>query len=191
MLPVNATHQIALMGAMGREAIDLETLASRLPIPRSAIIAAAGRLVARGLFERLETGTYRLSPEGKTVLSEGRPLVGGSAGKSIKHPVYSDSLRQRAWKAMRLSGRFTAGEIAALAARGERDAEDSIRRYAHLLTRAGYLAELPTRARPGKAGSNGAKQWRLIRDTGEHAPQYMAAMRQIRDRNTGDTFPCK
>jgi len=190
MLPINATHQIALMGAMGRDAVDLDTLAKRLPIERASIVAAAGRLVARGLFERLENGVYRLSPDGKKALSEGRSITGGKAGKRVKHPVYSDSLRQRAWKAMRLSGRFTAGEIAALAARDEKDAEDTIRRYCHQLAGAGYLVELPTRTKPGKAGSNGNKQWRLIRDTGEMAPQHAASKRQMIDRNTREVFPC-
>lgn len=193
MLPVNATHQIAVMGALSAieaQAVNLNDLVERLPIPRPALVAAAGRLVARGLVERAEDGVYRLSPAGSAALVSGLK-IGGDPARRRKHPLYADSLRQRAWRAMRLSIRFTAGDIVALAARDEIDAEDSIRRFCHQLVRADYLAELPTRTSPERPGDNGRKQWRMVRDTGELAPQYMAASKAFRDRNTGEVAPCR
>ncbi len=189
MLPANATHQIALMGALGSAPVSLDALAQRLPMNRAAIIAAAGRLVARGLVNRDEWGVYALSDEGLTALRDGLK-IGGDPARRRKEPVYSDSLRQRAWKAMRLTKRFTAGEVASLARQDERDAEDSIRRFCSALCRAGYLVELPARTSPDRPGSNGRKVWRLVRDTGDLAPRYMAATRSFADRNTREVFPC-
>lgn len=191
MLPVHATHQIAVLGNMGTEAVTLDELDARLPmIGRAAIVAAAGRLVARGYVERQEDGVYKLSQAGIDGLKDGMK-IGGDPQKRRKNPVYADSLRQRAWKAMTLEKRFTVGAIAQLAVRDETDGEDSIRRFCLALTRAGYLAELPTRVKGEIAGSNGFKQWRLIRETGEIAPRYIAADKAFHDRNDGKVYPCR
>lgn len=191
MLPVHATHQIAVLGNMSTEAITLDTLSQRLPmIARPSVIAATGRLVARGLVERQEDGVYQLSQAGVTALKDGLK-IGGDPYKRRKAPVYADSLRQRAWRAMQLEGRFTIGSLAQLAIRNERDGEDSIRRFCLALTRAGYLAELPTRVPGEAAGSNGFKQWRMIRDTGDIAPRYVAATRAFHDRNDGKVYLCR
>ena len=191
MLPVHATHQIAVLGNVGAEAITLDALCQRLPmITRAAVTAAVGRLVARGHVEREETGIYRLSQAGVEALKDGLK-IGGDSYKRRKNPVYADSLRQRAWKAMQLEGRFTVGSLAQLAIRDETDGEDSIRRFCLALTRAGYLAELPTRVKGEVAGSNGFKQWRLIRNTGEIAPRYVAADKAFHDRNDGKVYPCR
>jgi hypothetical protein len=190
MLPMNATHQVAVLSSIGDEAVNLNDLESRLPIPRPALIAATGRLVIRGLLEREEEGVFRRSPEGLRVLRDGLK-IGGDSAKRRKEPVYSNSLRQRAWAAMRLTKRFTVGSLTELAVKNEKDGEDSIRRFCLALTQAGYLAELPTRQRGTVAGSNGFKQWRLIRDTGEHAPRYMQRDKAFADRNTREVFPCR
>lgn len=191
MLPVDATHQIAVLGCMGTQAITLDTLAGNLPmIARPAIIAAAGRLVARGLVEREEDGVYRLSKAGVEALQDGLK-IGGDSYKRRKQPIYADSLRQRAWKAMQLQTRFTVGDLVQLAVRNEKDGEDSIRRFCFALTRAGYLAELPTRVPGSVAGSNGFKQWRLIRNTGDIAPRYVQAERAFHDRNDGKVYKCR
>jgi len=191
MLPVHATHQIAVLGNMGAEAITLDALCARLPmIGRDAITAAAGRLVARGWIEREETGIYRLSAAGIEALKDGLK-IGGDPYKRRKDPAYADSLRQRAWRAMQLEKRFTVGSLAQLAIRDEKDGEDSIRRFCLALTRAGYLAELTTRVKGSVAGSNGFKQWRLIRDTGEIAPRYVAAEKAFHDRNDRQVYTCR
>lgn len=189
MLPVNATHQIAVMTAMSAEPVTLDQLVAKLPIERAAIVAAAGRLVIRGLIERQDTGVYGLSQTGLTVLRDGLK-VGGDPVKRRKDPVYADSLRQRAWRAMRLTPRFTVGDIVLRAKQDEKDAEDSIRRFCHHLARAGYLVELPARARGTALSSPGYKVWRLKRNTGENAPHYRQASRTFKDRNTHEVFPC-
>lgn len=190
MLPVIATHQIAVLSVIGDGAVNLNELETRLPLDRAQITAATGRLIIRGLLEREETGVYRRSPEGMRALRDGLK-VGGAPHKVRKDPIYARSLRQRAWAAMRLTIRFTVGSLAELAVIDERDGEDSIRRFCLALTRAGYLAELPTRKRGAVAGSNGFKQWRLIRDTGELAPRYMQSKGAFADRNTREVFRCQ
>lgn len=190
MLPASATHQIAVLSCIGEEVVNLNVLEARLPIERKAVIAAAGRLVARGLLEREEDGVFKRSAEGLRALREGLPVVGGDRRKVRKEPLYVDSLRQRAWAAMRLKSRFTVACLTELAAKDEKDAEDSIRRFCFALTRAGYLAELPVRVRGAVAGSNGFKQWRLVRDTGAIAPRYMQAKQAFADRNTREVFRC-
>ncbi|PZU89103.1 MAG: hypothetical protein DI527_16350 [Chelatococcus sp.] len=190
MLPVNATHQIAVLGALSVEPVNLNDLVDRLPIDRARTIAAMGRLIARGLAERSEVGIYALSVTGTVLLRDGLK-VGGDACKVRKDPVYADSLRQRAWRAMRLAGRFTVADIARAALRDERDGEDAIRRFFTALTAAGYLVERHGRIKGTAPSSNGFKVWQLVRDTGEWAPRYVQARKHFVDRNAREVFSCR
>ncbi|MEN5083713.1 hypothetical protein ABE438_14615 [Bosea sp. TWI1241] len=190
MLPANATHQIAVLGALSVEAVNLNDLETRLPIARPALIAAAGRLIQRGLAERKENGVYALSATGSHLIRAGMK-IGRDLNKVRKAPVYADSLRQRAWRAMRIAVRFTASDIARSAVRGEKDGEDAIRRFCTALTAAGYLVERHGRAAGTAPSSNGFKVWQLARDTGEWAPRYVQAKRHFVDRNTHEVFRCR
>lgn len=187
----NAMHQIAVMGALGVGRMRTEQLADQLPIDRKQVAAATGRLIARGLVQRLEIGEFELTEAGRAALASGAKLSSGVARGWRKAPVYADSLRQRAWRAMRLVQRFSVADIEPLAVKGgEREAGENIRRFCHALASAGYLVDLPQRV-PGTAkSSNGFKVWRLARDTGEVAPRYMAGQRAFQDRNTREVFPC-
>lgn len=186
-----ATHQIAVMGAIGARTVDIDTLADSLPMSRKAISTAAGKLIAREYVERLETGLYRLTLMGREMLEAGANLRSGPHRGRRKHPVYAHTLQQRAWAAMRLSSRFTIGDIATLAATpDDKKPEASLQRFFHRLTRAGYLAELPTRVPGQSETSNGFKQWRLLRDTGEHAPRWLDRQKAFKDWNTREVFPC-
>lgn len=171
--------------------LTLDQLDAALPIGRKQIATAAAKLIQRAYLERLETGLYRLTLTGREALEAGTSLSSGPHRGRRKHPVYSDSLQQRAWAAMRLQPRFTIGDIVTLAATPEdKDPEGSLQRFFYRLTRAGYLAELPTRARGTSPTSNGYKQWRLLRDTGEHAPRWLEAQKAFKDWNTREVFPC-
>ena len=186
-----ASHQMAVLGAIGSKTVTLDALAADLPISAKKLATAAGKLVARDYVERLEAGVYRLTLTGREALEEGVTLSSGPHRGRSKHPVFADTLQQRAWKAMRLAGRFTIGDIVALAAT-ERDKtpEGSLQRFFLRLRRAGYLVELPTRVKGTAETSNGFKQWRLVRDTGDHAPRYLEASDSFRDWNTQEVFPC-
>lgn len=186
-----ATHQLAVMGAIGTSTMSIDDLASTLPINRKAISTAAGKLLRRGHVERLEIGLYRLTLTGRDTLESGVALRSGPHRSIRKHPVYVNTLQQRAWAAMRLSGRFTIGDIVTLAAcEADKRPEASLQRFFYRLTRAGYLVELPVRARGSALTSNGFKVWRLLRDTGEHAPRWLDRQKAFKDWNTHEVFQC-
>jgi len=195
MNPGNATHQAALLAVMatGRhDAFNIDELDSALPIGRKQIATAAAKLIQRAYLERAETGVYRLTLTGRKALEEGVSLTSGPHRGKRKHPVYANTLQQRAWTAMRIrTNRFTIGDIAQLAAiEADIEPEKSLQRFFHRLTRAGYLAELPTRVRGLCETSPGFKQWRLLRDTGEHAPRWLDRQKAFKDWNTLEVFPC-
>ena len=106
-----------------------------------------------------------------------------------------ETLRQRAWNAMRMSGAFTIGDIVMAAASGsERDADNNLQRYFCALVKARYLTVLPVRARGTKPTSNGFKRFRLLKDTGPIAPVYRANKGCLFDHNLGErgeSIPCQ
>lgn len=195
MISGNATHQAAVLTYMATalsQTHSIDELAAMLPIGRKQIATAAAKLVSREFVERAENGVYRLTLTGRKALEEGVSLSSGPHRGRRKHPVYANTLQQRAWSAMRIRNmRFTIGDIVQLAA-NETDAEPekSLQRFFHRLTRAGYLAELPTRVRGHAETSPGFKQWRLLRDTGEHAPRWLDRQKAFKDWNTREVFPC-
>jgi len=189
----NATHQIAVMGALGRGLRTLDELEAHLPMSRRAIVKASGRLVERRYVDREEAGTYSLTAQGVAHLEAGLPMKSGPRGPHTgKRGPNRDTFRQRAWSAMRLTGRFTQADILLRAAvTDDGNAAGNLQRYVHLLVRAGYLAVLPTRV-PGSAEtSNGHRVYRVVRDTGERAPMYREGARAMSDLNTGGDFPCR
>lgn len=190
----NATHQAALLAVMATGnggSLTIDQLDATLPIGRKQIATAAARLIQRAYVERAETGVYRLTLTGRKALEDGVSLTSGPHRKRRKYPVLQDTLRQRAWKAMRLNTRFTVPDIVTLAARDtDGDAEGNIRRFCHQLVRCGYLAQLPGLVRGNKETSPGFACYRLLRDTGDAAPQYRAKDRGFYDRNTREVFPC-
>nr|WP_170181927.1 hypothetical protein [Phreatobacter stygius] len=177
------------MGAIGRQSINIDQLADALPVSRKGISSAVGRLVARGYVERLEIGVYRLTVSGQEALGDGSARR-FTHYRTRKDRICPDSLRQRAWKAMRLQIRFAIGDIVTLAARpNDRNPENALNRWFKALTRTGHIVELPVRARGAAPTSNGFKQWRLVRDTGDIAPS-LRGDGSVVDRNTGEVFPC-
>lgn len=194
MITGNATHQAAVLAAMANPfsgPATIEELASRLPIGHKQIATAAARLMQRDYVERLETGVYRLTLTGREALQAGVSLTSGPHRGKRKYPVHADSLRQRAWSAMRLSKRFTVPDLLTLAARDDDgNAEGNIRRFCHQLVKCGYLCQLPLRVAGQKETSPGHVCYRLLRDTGERAPQYRKLPRAFYDWNTREVFPC-
>lgn len=187
-----ATHQAAVMGAIASRTLTLDELAAALPIERRKIVKATGKLITREFLERAETGVYRLTLTGRQALEAGKPLTSGPHRGTRKIALHLDTLQQRAWKAMRLTKRFSIPDIVVLAAREtEPRAAQSLQRFFLRLTKAGYLAELEQR-RPGDAATSpGHKLWRLVRDTGDHAPRWLDRQQAFRDWNTREVFPCR
>lgn len=188
----SATHQAALLAVMataGSNPMTLDQLDALLPIGRKQIATAAAKLIQRCFAERLETGVYKLTSDGLAALMDGAPLKSGPHRGKRQYPHYADTLRSRAWRAMRLEGRFTVRDIALLAAtEADGEAEGNIRRFCHQLMLCGYLVQLPAKARGEKMNSPGFVTYRLVRDTGMAAPQYRAKDKGFYDRNTRDVF---
>lgn len=187
-----ATHQIAVLGAVGARAVSIDAVIEALPIDRNAIYKAAGKLVARGLLERLEAGIYQLTEAGRHTIADGTALACGPFRGRRKYPAPGNTLAQRAWTAARLLGRFSIGDIATLVTReGEQKTEATLQRLFHRLTRGGYLVELPMRKVTASRSGTGCKQWRLVRDTGPLSPMSRDGGRVLYDRNTREVFPCR
>lgn len=95
-----------------------------------------------------------------------------------KHPhglphVVQGTLRQKAWRAMQIKGKFTLSDLVRNALAEDspaRDPRNNLGRYVKALTKAGVLVEMPRRAVPTSMTSNGEKRWMLLRDLGRLAP---------------------
>lgn len=170
----------------GGACMTIDQLDASLPLNRRQISDGAAKLILRGYAERVEAGCYQLTPAGHKALATGIAITSGPRGRLTgglrKAP--RDTLRQRAWTAMRMSGAFTVGDIALAAARpGDAMPENNLQRYMRQLHRAGYLAELPVRARGTALTSNGFKRFRLLKDTGPLAPVWSDTHDVMIDRN--------
>ncbi|MBO9421740.1 hypothetical protein J7481_19690 [Labrenzia sp. R4_2] len=175
----------------------VDELDTKLPLNRRQISDGAGSLIMRGLLERVEVGCYRLTREGKAAAADGRVISSGPyrPDRGRCRAPQCNTLRQRAWNAMRMGNAFTIGDLAMAASTGgEKNPEGNLQRYLNRLVRAGYLAELPVRVRGTKLTSNGFKRFRLIRDTGPIAPVFRPKKRDFFDHNLGDAgeaVPCQ
>lgn len=179
------------MGAIGTGARSMDELATQLPMNRKAIAAAAAKLIQRAYVERLETGVYGLTENGRAALHDGAELRSGPHRGQRKYMNHRASLQQRAWNAMRLQSRFTIGDIVTLAATElDRKPEASLQRLFNRMTKTGYLVELPTRVKTDTPRSNGNKQWKLVRDTGPRAPRWLDRQQAFHDWNTKEVFAC-
>lgn len=97
----------------------------------------------------------------------------GPKGPHGKPRVVPGTMRQKAWRAMQIKGKFTLADLARAAVPADSAAQDTrnnVGRYVKALTRAGIVVELPKRTAPSSHGSNGDKRWLLLRDLGRQAP---------------------
>lgn len=170
----------------GGVCMTIDQLDANLPLTRRQISDGAAKLILRGLAERVEAGCYQLTPAGQQALAAGTTITSGPRGRHTggMRKAPRDTLRQRAWTAMRMSGAFTIGDIAMAAGRaGDAAPETNVQRYLHRLKKAGYVTELQVRARGTALTSNGFKRFRLLKDTGPLAPVWSDARGQMVDRN--------
>ncbi|HEY9212091.1 MAG TPA: helix-turn-helix domain-containing protein [Ancylobacter sp.] len=187
-----ATHQIAILGALGRGIRTIDELEAHLPISRRSIHRAVSRLIIRGLIAREEAG-YGLTRQGIDVLESGVVLKSGRyRSLTARRAPNRDTFRQRAWSAMRLQPRFVQADILLIAARdSDGNAFQNLQSWVGLLQKAGYLAILPTRTEKFGREAGGACVYRLVRNTGEIAPMYRATLGVLSDMNIGEDFRCK
>ena len=171
--------------------LTVDSVEARLDLTRRQISDAAACLHRRGYLIWLGVGRYCLNEAGHAAAAAGEVITSGRRGTRNSIRIARNTLRERAWRSMRMRRRFTMSDLISDAA-NEKDGrpEDNLRRYIRRLAEAGYLGELPRRA-PGTAlTSNGFKIWVLLRDTGPLSPVVLDKKNAIRDRNTREDVPC-
>lgn len=152
---------------------------------------AINRLETRGFLRWIRKYTWKVTDTGVQAAIDGFEFGPGSYGPigNVRQP--KNSLRQRAWAAMRVRHSFTIGDIIADAGRGDEKREyENLNRYIRELRRAGVLGELPRREKGTAIGSNGFKRFILLKNLGPKAPAYRASVKAIHDFNTGEDIPC-
>lgn len=152
------------------------------------IVRVVGDLIHKGLAARREVGCYVLTPDGAAFLASGKVPKPGPKGKltgSGRRPRRRTT-QDKAWDALRVLGKASVPEIVELVGtEGSTLARinGGVQRFLRKLAQAGYLRELPIRAKGTALTSNGFRRWTLIRDTGPLCP--LLTRHGVVDRNEG------
>ena len=107
-----------------------------------------------------------------------------------KQRIVHGTLRQKAWRAMQIKGKFTLSDLVrnvVTPADKAINPRNNLGRYIAGLTRVGVLVELKRRAVPTSRTSNGEKRWMLVRDLGRQAPVVRKDGSSVYDPN-GQSF---
>ncbi len=167
---------------------DLEVA---LDLTSRQVSDAAKKLLQRDYLIRTGRGCYQLTESGQTAAAAGEVITSGPRAPHGKVRVVRNTIRERAWRAMRIRRRFTVLDLIS-DARTEADTspDESIGRYVRILSKAGYLKEAPKRVQGAAQTSNGFKVWCLVRNTGPLAPVARSATAAVHDPNLGRDVPC-
>jgi hypothetical protein len=184
--------QTQALYAIGSACLDVDALTGLLDRPRHKVAKALNRLIERGLVERRKEGCFATSAQGQALIAANAEVPNGAPTTDLKpRRPYRNTLRQRAWTAMRIQRCFTVGEIAMLADRGQKDPEKDLLKWFNAMEAAGYLTRSARRV-PGHAStSNGFVRFSLMKNTGVKAPVHSVRHGLLRDPNTGEDSPCR
>lgn len=157
------------------------------------------KLVSRGLVTRAEIGCYKLSEAGIAARAAGKKLTSGPMGAHTGVRVWTDTLSERLWRALRASQKATIPELLVLAAPSgaPSDREEELRRsdlarhYLNGLVAAGYVAKMARREPGSAATSNGFIKYFLVKNTGPKAPFVRRKRGVLYDPNNGESVPLK
>lgn len=164
---------------------------ARVDLTRRQISNAAACLHRRGYLHWLGAGRYQLNEAGMAAAAAGEVITSGPLGPRSKARDVRNTLRERAWRSMRIRRRFTVSDLVCDAALdSDRKPANNIQRYLGALRAAGYVVELPRRADGLALTSNGFKRWMLAKDTGPRAPVILSKRPAIHDFNTGEDVSC-
>jgi len=171
---------------------SIAQLENELDLTRRQVSDAASCLLRRDYLMRMATGCYQLSDSGLAAAAAGEVIRSGPRGPTNSAREFQNTLRQRAWRSMRIRRRFTINDLISDAATAaDRSPTDNLHRYLRALKSCGVIAELPRRSEGVCVTSNGFKRWMLRRDTGPRAPVHRAALDLVHDFNTQEDLPCK
>lgn len=171
--------------------LTIDQLADDLDLTKRQVSDAAARLHRRDYLERMAVGCYQLTVAGLAAAAAGEIIRSGPKGPCDKVKEFKNTLRQRAWTAMRIRHLFTVPDLVMDAARPDDiNPADNLQRYLRALASVGYVA-VSTHRKPGTApSSNGYKQFLLTRNTGMRAPAVLSKSAGVHDFNTGEEVPC-
>lgn len=175
------------------EPLALDVLSEHSGIRYHETIKTAGYLVNRGYLARLENGVFALTFNGAEARKKGVVIKSGPMGPDTgKGRVpFKNTIRQRAWSAMRIMVVFSITDLVAVASDDPTEQDHvNIRRYCLALCKAQILMEMPTRQRGAAETSNGFKRYRLFDDLGEIAPTYRGSKSEVFDHNSREVMPC-
>lgn len=151
------------------------------------------KLRRHGLLVKTEQGCHKLTAAGRAALEQGTAdLRSGPKGKHIAARIKKGTLRERAWRAMRLKRRFSIADLVMLCAQGgERDIEGNLAKYLRALEGAGFLRQLRVREQGYARTSNGFVRWLLIDDMdhGPLTPVYRLSHGVVYDPNIERSLP--
>src|SRR5690606_18444992 len=83
--------------------LTMDQLDPMTALTRHQIAQAAGKLISRGLLERIEAGCYQLTAEGLAARESGVVLTSGPTGpRTAPQPWRKDTFRARLWRVMRM-----------------------------------------------------------------------------------------
>lgn len=186
----------ALLTAIGkaapRECITEARLVEITGRDAKSVEMSCLKLRKHGLLVKTERGCHKLTVAGRAAFTQGTAdLRSGPKGPHIAPRVKAGTVRDRAWRAMRLKRKFSVADLVMLCAEGgERAIDSNLRKYLKALESVGIVRQLKVRE-PGTAlTSNGFVRYLLIedRDTGPKAPVWRLAHRKVYDPNTEKTY---
>lgn len=192
-IPTKIMHHLADGSCKTIDQLDQET-----QFNRRQISDGARQLILRDYAERIETGCYQLTETGLKAAHSGLEIKSGpiSKDRTKLRKSYRQTLRQRAWRIMRMGESFTVQQLT-MAAAGDEDQtpENNLQRYIRALCQAGYLIEMRMRQKGTHLTSNGFKRFKLIKNTGPQAPVVRRHRNSLFDRNInegkGGEVPCR
>ena len=114
----------------------------------------------------------------------------GPKGPHGKPHVVAGTIREKAWRAMQIKGKFSLGDLCRAVLTGEEagaDPKNNIGRYVTGLTRTGVLVALKRRGAATSPTSNGEKRWLLLRDLGRQPP-VVRGNGDVYDPNSGQVI---
>ena len=162
--------------------LTIDALVEDLTVPRQALAMAVSSLMSKGLVERRTNGVFRLTGAGQRAATGGVEIAAiPDLPLPIDRSPLRDTLRQRAWTAMRMSRTFSIEDLLVASASGdEKDPRGNLRRYCKGLCAAGILRRL---ARFQQGLSAGGPVYRLARDLGPIAPALRSGSPGLHDPN--------
>ena len=170
-----------ILSALSAGELSTKNLAVALGASDRAVCYACAALAKKDLIVSSKPAkgimVHKLTKSGGVALAQGRSIKSGPVRGNVRRP---DSLRARAWRAMRIKRKFSVPELCGMLCDGTAtDPEDNLEQYVLPLMQAGYLAALPCAA-------DGTPRYLLVKDTGLLAPSWNKQRRCLSDPNTGE-----